>query len=200
MHRRNKLSDPGAPTPLASSPLRSTGRRIAGVGLALILLTAVSASAQRGSFELTAGAGSMSLDDKLGDDSGLALDLRVGYFVTDRVEIEIQRSSASSILEGSFDATTLNAVYHFESSRLIVPYVVGGVGLVYVEIDDQLFGPPLDDDGTALRAAIGGRIRLGDSQRASLRVELTALHEDTFDEDSTHLGLTTSFAWRFGGR
>lgn len=163
------------------------------------VVASLPAAAQQGDFEVGAGLGFMELDDKLGGDSGLSADLRIGYFVTDRFQLEIQNTRASSILSGSFDALTLNAIYHWDRKTRIVPYVLVGAGRADVDLDD-FFGERPDDDGTALRAAVGARFWLGSKERASLRVEFGALNEDSFGEDSTHLGLTSSFSWRFGMR
>ncbi len=51
---------------------------------------------------------------------------------------------------------------------------------------------------TTALGAIGGRFRMGAGQRSSIRVELGALNEDSFGDDSTHVSLTCSFGWRFG--
>ena len=169
----------------------------------LVLLTclciAAPASAQRGDFEIGAGLGFAHLDDKLGGDGGLTAELRVGYFVTDRFQLEIQNSRASSIFDGSFDALTLNALYHWDRKTRIVPYVLVGLGRADVTLD-KVPGAQQEDDATALRAAIGARFWLGSKERASLRLELGALNEDSFGDDSTHLGFSSVFSWRFGTR
>lgn len=163
------------------------------------LLAAAPATAQEGSLEIGLGGGLIDLDEKLGGDSGLALDLRAGYFVTDRFEMEIQSVHASSILEGSFRAHTLNALYHFSDRKGLVPYVLIGAGTADVELD-CFFCPPVEDEGTALRAAAGGRFWLGERQRAAVRTELSALNEDAYGDNATHVGCTVVFSWRFGDR
>ncbi len=184
--------------PRGARPARARAITGATMGVALVgLLAATPAISQKGDFEIGAGAGLTGLDDKLGGDSGLSLDLRAGYFLTDRFEIEIQNARASSILEGSFNAITLNAVYHFERPGRFVPYVLLGAGTVEVELD-EFPDERISDDGNALRAAVGGRFKLGAEQRSSIRVELGALNEDSFGDDSTHVSLTCSFGWRFG--
>lgn len=172
----------------------------ASMGIALLLLlTATPATAQKGGFEIGVGAGLTELDNKLGGDMGLSLDLRAGYFVTDRFELEVQSTQASTILEGSFDAYTLNAVYHFGEMEGNTPYILIGAGTADTELDGPLFGLSPQDDGTALRAAAGVRSWLGEQDRASVRLEISALFEDSFGRDSTHLSLTCNFGWRFGG-
>ena len=163
------------------------------------LFIAAPASAQKGDFEIGAGIGLIELDDKLGGDGGLTADLRIGYFVTDRFQLEVQNSRASSIFDGSFDALTLNALYHWDRKTRIVPYVLVGLGRADVTLD-KVPGAQQEDDATAFRAAIGARFWLGSKERASLRLELGALNEDSFDDDSTHLGISSVFSWRFGTR
>ena len=158
---------------------------------------ASSASAQKGSFEVGAGLGLLRLDDNLGGDSGTGLDLRLGYHLTDRFEIQLQSLGASSILDGSFRTTTLNVVYNVSPARRFVPYGILGFGRAEVELD-PLRSDPVEDDGTALRAAIGGRFHIGPGDRAFVRLELGTLHERTFDRSSTHWGLTGVVSWRFG--
>ena len=121
----------------------------------------------------------------------------LGYFVSDRVEIELQSAHASSILEGSFSAHTLNALYHFEAEGNFVPYVLVGAGTADVEEDTPFFAPSSKDEGTALRAAFGGRFDFGQTGGAFSRVEISALNEDSFGEDATHSTIIVLFGWNF---
>ncbi|MEM9598255.1 MAG: DUF6326 family protein [Acidobacteriota bacterium] len=173
--------------------------------LALMALAAATPSAaqQKGQFEIGLGIAALELDDKLGGDTGLGLEVRFGYSVTDRFQIELQHSSASSILDGSFRATSLNGLFFFgEARRKVIPYALLGVGRADARLDDVLrFGDAeaSTDDATALRAALGARLSLGADKRTSMRLELTALREDAFGDDATHLGLSSTFLWRLGG-
>ena len=163
-------------------------------GIAILLAALMSASpaiAQKGSFDIAAGVGLTTLDDKLGGDSGASFDLRAGYFVTDRFEIEIQSAHASSILEGSFSAHTLNAVYYFDTEGDFAPYIADAES-------DRLFTAGIEDAGTALRAALGGRFEIGQPGGAFSRAEISVLSEDSFDDDATHTGITLLFGWNFG--
>lgn len=164
----------------------------------LVVLVATPATAQKGEFEIGLGAGFTSLDDKLGGDAGLGLELRAGYFVTDRFELELRSTQASSMLDGSFSAYTLNVIYHLADREGLVPYVLVGAGIADVEVD-ALFRDPLTDESTALRAAVGTRSRFGEAQRGSVRTELSALSEDSFNDRSTHVSLTVILGWHFGG-
>lgn len=163
----------------------------------LTLLATTPAFAQKGAFEIGLGGGLMVLDDKLGGDTGLSLDLRAGYFFTDRFEIELQRNYASSVVEGAFTSDTLNAVYHFPTEESLVPYVLVGAGVADVELD-ALFVNSQHDEATALRAAVGGRFGKSRWKRTTVRAELSALTEDSFGEDSVHVGVTVAVSVRLG--
>ena len=170
----------------------------ASLGIALFaLLAAAPASAQKGSFELGLGAGLTTLDNKLGGDTGGSLDFRIGYFVTDLFAIELQSAHASTILEGSFSAHTLNAVYHFDVEGDFVPYVLVGAGTADAQVD-ALFVAPIEDDGSAVRVAVGGRFEIGQPGGALSRAEISALNEDSFGDDATHLTFSVLFGWNFG--
>ncbi|MEO1086803.1 MAG: outer membrane beta-barrel protein, partial [Acidobacteriota bacterium] len=110
----------------------------------------------------------------------------------------VQHTTASSLLDGSFRATTLNALFYFgRNRRFLSPYGLVGVGRADVRLDNVL-SPDDADDATAFRAALGARFALGASDHAALRIELSVLREDAFGETSTLLGLTGVFLWRFG--
>ncbi|MEM7587816.1 MAG: outer membrane beta-barrel protein [Acidobacteriota bacterium] len=169
--------------------------------IVLSLAFVASASAQqRGSFEIGLGIAALELDDKLGGDTGLGMEGRLGYFVTERFQLEIQHSSASAILDGSFQATTLNGLFDFgRDRRFFSPYVLLGVGRAEVRLDRVIAGDATDD-ALALRAALGVRLDLGANDRTSLRLEVTGLREEAFGSAATHVGLSSTFFWRFGGQ
>ncbi|MEM1178308.1 MAG: outer membrane beta-barrel protein [Acidobacteriota bacterium] len=201
---RSSALDASTLSTLGRPERRAVGRSAARVlvftllcALAGFALASPVAAQQRGDVEVGGGPGILELDDKLGGDTGLALDARVGFFVTDRFQLELQHTSASSVLDGSFRATTLNALYYFgPSRRFLSPYGLLGAGRADVRLDNIL-GPDAADEATALRAALGVRMGLGSSDYAALRVELSALREDAFGDSATHLGLTVAFLWRF---
>ena len=168
------------------------------VGTLIVALAAASpALAQKGSFELGLGAGLTILDDKLGGDTGLSGDFRAGYYFTDRFEVEVQHTYASSVVDGAFTSDTLNAVYYFPNDEGSLPYLLVGAGIADVELD-ALFVDSETDEGTAIRAAAGIRFGRDAWQRAFFRAELSALAEDSFDENSTHLSAMVLFGWNFG--
>ncbi len=191
--------------PSQPQTLRATHWTLAAL-LALLSLTATPpvAAQEKGHFEIGLGLAALELDSKLGGDTGLGSEGRVGYFVTDRFQLEIQHTSASAILDGSFQVTTLNGLYYFGSNqRSFSPYGLLGVGRAEVRLDDVIgFGVAGDatDDTLAFRAALGARVALGTSDRTSLRLEATALKEEAFGDDATHIGLSSTFFWHLGGR
>jgi opacity protein-like surface antigen len=193
---RHSLSN-DASEPAKENDMRTSNLVLASlVTLTLVFAAAPPASAAQGSFELALGGGLKTLDDKLGGDAGWGLDFRVGYFVTDRFAIELQSAYASTILEGSFAAHTLNAVYHFEIEGDFVPYVLVGAGTADVQVD-ALFTAPTEEDDTAFRAAVGGRFEIGQQGRAFTRAEISLLNEGTFDRDSSHFAFSVLWGWNF---
>ena len=166
----------------------------------LTLILSPAALAQKGGVEIGGDAGILEFDDELGGEQEFRGDFRAGYFFTDRLELEGQYLHATSIFDLALTAYMVNGVYHFRSADAgVVPYVLAGVGSADVEVTPFFLGPVISDNGTALQAALGVRFYVGDEHRGSWRLEVSALNEDTFDEDSTHLSLVGGFSWRFGG-
>lgn len=168
--------------------------------LALLLMLAAvpAARAQAGGFEIGVGIGAMEFDDNLGGENELRVDVRGGYFFTDRFELEGQLIRATSIFDLTLTAYMVNGVFRLGSSERVVPYLLVGAGTANVELSGGPFGVSVDDDGTALQVGLGTRFYFGDSGRGSFRLELSALNEDSFDQDSTSFSLTGGVSWRFG--
>jgi hypothetical protein len=59
-------------------------------------------------------------------------------------------------------------------------------------------GVGYDEDGPAFQAEGGVRLFFDQSKRAAVRIELSLLRENTFDESSTHTRPTVGFTWRLG--
>lgn len=183
--------------------MKNTGKfgaiRALAFSFLLTLTLGPAALAQQGGFEIGGDAGFIDLDDELGGEREFRGDFRGGYFFTDRFEVEGQVIRATSLFDLTLTAYMVNGVFHFRSAEeTFVPYVFGGVGSANVEFS-RLFAPNFDDNGTAFQAGVGARFYFGDEHRGSWRLEASALNEDTFDEDSTHLSLVGGFSWRFGG-
>jgi hypothetical protein len=56
----------------------------------------------------------------------------------------------------------------------------------------------VDDSSTASRFAIGGRFFFAWARKVAVRVEISTLHEETFDIGRDHTSLVTGFTWRLG--
>jgi len=56
----------------------------------------------------------------------------------------------------------------------------------------------VDDTGTGWQIAGGSRFFFGGTKRVAVRVELSIVGENTFDENSTHYSATAGFTWRIG--
>jgi hypothetical protein len=172
---------------------------ILGVALAI---ASVSATGAAGSLDLGVGLGLMNIDDKTrawgGEDA--RAELRLGYFINDQLELEAQVivRTPEAIFDNNFNkALMLNGVYYFLSDQKSQPYLLLGIGRIEMEGPGGWFGFGPDDEALAYQAALGARF-YPSSERFSIRVELSAISEDTFDERSVHFSLVGGVAWRFG--
>ena len=168
------------------------------VPILLLLVSAPAAWAQAGSFEFGVGGGVTELDDNVGGEREFRAEVRGGYFITDHFQLEGQLLRVTSVFDLSLTAYMINGVFHFGTDQGIVPYVLVGAGVADLGFSGFPFNSSVDDQGTALQAAVGTRFFLGDTGR-SVRLELSTLREDSFDEDSNYLSFTAGFNWRFGG-
>lgn len=177
------------------SPKNNRTRRA--LWLALVLgLALLPATASAGDFELGFGFANVEFDDNIGGDSDFGFDLRAGYFLTERFELELEYMSATAIFDADLTTVTLNAVFNFKTGGSFVPYVLVGAGQAHLG-RGSLFGSSFGDDGTAYKAGVGARLYFGRSKHASFRLELAALGEDTFDESSNHGILFAGLGWKF---
>lgn len=165
--------------------------------LALVLgLAFLPTTASAGDFELGFGFVDVQFDDNIGGDSDIGFDFRAGYYLNERFELEIESMSASALFDADLQTWTLNAVFNFRTGGSFVPYVLVGAGRARLDVG-SLFGPSFDDDGFAYKAGAGARFFFGRSKHASFRLEVAALGEDTFDENSIHGILLGGLGWKF---
>lgn len=149
------------------------------------------------------GSGAISTDDDFELD--LRTDGRLGYFLGDRVQLELQLLRAEAVLDAQVFAALGNVVIQLRPEARVAPYVFGGVGLAHVE-DADLFDfvgdePQEDgeDEGAAYQAGIGARIFFGEGDTMALRVEASSLWTDTDLFGSTRSTcLTVGLSWSFG--
>ena len=152
----------------------------------------------KGNWEFGFGLGTTEFDSEVAGDSGSYLDLRGGYFLTDRFQFEGQLSNASTD-EGNIDINLsslfVNAVINSRPGKRARPYVLFGAGHTTLEADGAFTA---DDDSLSYQMALGCRFFLGSTGKMAWRVELSTISEETFEERSTHYSVTTGFSWRIG--
>ena len=171
---------------------------------ALCIFTAPAlAEISKGNGEVGFDYGNTSYDSDTGLDSSDSLSVRGGYFMTRMFQIEGQYISANSstddlgtTIEASTDIMMVNGVFNFHPKPAITPYVLVGVGQAKVAVD--MLGASTDDSGTAYQVAAGSRFFFGKSQRAAIRVDLSRVSQDTFDESTTNTTFAGGFCWRIG--
>jgi len=178
--------------------------------LSCLLATLVSPAAAgigQGNGEIGFGFGFMDFDSNINAETGGRFSIRGGYHFTNLFQLEGQILSANvtdfqtpgySFQNTSMGAFLVNGVFNFQTSKVTVPYVLAGVGRVGVLDVATDSGVGFDEDGPAFQAAGGVRLFFGKSKRTAVRLELSLLHENTFDESSTHTSLTVGFTWRLG--
>jgi opacity protein-like surface antigen len=177
--------------------IRLLGLTTAMCGLLLVLPVA-NAGIGAGNWEVGFGLGTTEFDSEVTDDSGYYLDVRGGYFFTDRFQLEGQLSDASTdedFVDISVTSLFANAVFNFRPGAEIVPYALVGAGSTTLEV--EAFGTE-DDESPSYQAAVGSRFFVGARKKMAIRVELNAISEDNFDERSTHFSLAVGLSWRIG--
>jgi opacity protein-like surface antigen len=167
--------------------------------LAVAALVAVM-PAKAGSGEIGADFGRTNFDSSITSESGTEYAVRGGWHFTKLFELEGQYgdSSASDDVIGdiTMNSMMVNAVFNFHPTNWAVPYCLGGVGQAKLAVDTP-FGN-VDDTGSAYQFAVGSRFLFGATKKAGLRVELSSMSEDSFDETSTHTNFNVGFTWQLG--
>ena len=171
------------------------------VGLMLFVVALVALMpAKAGSGELGADFGRTNFDSDVTSESGTEYAVRGGWNFSKLFELEGQYgdSSASDDAIGdiTMNALMVNAVFNFHPTDRIVPYCLGGIGQAKLAVDTP-FGS-VDDTGNAYQLAVGSRFMFGATKRAGLRVELSSMSEDSFDQTSTHTNFNVGFTWQLG--
>ena len=168
-------------------------------------VTPAHADIDKGNGEVGLDYGSTSYDSDTNLDNSDSLSLRGGYMVTRLFQVEGQYMSADSKTEdfgvttkASTDVMMVNGVFNFHPKKEITPYVLVGFGRADINVEQA--GLSADDSGKAYQIAAGSRFYFGKSQRAALRVDLSRVTADTFDESTTNTTFAGGFAWRIGGK
>ena len=190
-------------------------RRIVGFALLAALIglpafaatSSTTASSTGNGGELGFGIGQSNVSsDTTGVDTAQFLGVRGGYDLNQMFEVEGQFSSSSENGEiaGTDVDTTMrvlmvNGLYNFRPAKKeIVPYVMAGIGRADVTVEAA--GSSVDDSSMAFQIGGGTRIFFGQTKRTAVRMDLSILRNDNFDDSSTNPTLTAGLTWRLGGR
>lgn len=170
---------------------------------AITLLSGAAAQAQQlqaGDWEVGFGLGATRFDTGSGEEEERRSEIRGGYFLTDRFEIEAQVARADALFDATLDSAMVNAVFNFGPHGVAVPYVLAGVGGARIQ-DAPFFweegAEEVDEEGLAVQAGLGTRLFFG-SSRVAARLEASILSEELLDERREHLSLTAGLLWRIG--
>lgn len=153
----------------------------------------------KGSTELGLDVGGSMFDDEFEDDTATRFGARVGYFLTDNFELELEVARTDlNILESDLNTYMLNAGWNFQTGSHFVPYVQVGAGMADYQYDEFLGDTSLDDTGLALKGAVGTRIFFGEFDRVALRLEAGVQSIDVLDETETAINFGAGVVFRFG--
>jgi outer membrane beta-barrel protein len=147
-------------------------------------------------------------------DDDVTYGLRYGYNFTNSLGIEVSlgnTASSATKLAGQdidLDLTTLDvdAVWNFDTSSKLVPYVLAGAGYAKANLDRPITGTvngqPVsldDDEGFTLNAGVGAKYFVTDNVLVRLEARYryvdTAL--DNLDESLNTVETTLGVGWQF---
>lgn len=196
---------------------------LAGIGALVLSAVPAYAQVQAGSQYVDAYAGALFGDDvtdtrisgvepELDDD--VTFGLRYGYNLTDQWGLEASLGYSPNKVTGlpsgnvDIDLTTLDlsAVYNFNTGTRIVPYVLGGIGYAFADLDRPLQGTvnnqPVslrDDDGFTLHAGIGAKFFATDHVLIRLEGRYRYLDKvvDNFDHSLNTFETTLGVGYQF---
>jgi len=147
-------------------------------------------------------------------DDEFVIGLRYGYDFTEALGVELSAGySPGSITDVpgrdiDVDVTTveLDGIYHFNPAGRLVPYVVGGVGYAWADLDDPIVGEVNgasvaigDDSGYTLNAGGGAKYFLTENVVVRLDARyryMDAVVED-FDGSLDTVEATLGIGWKF---
>lgn len=169
---------------------------------ALISLIALPAYASERATELGLDFGRTEVDESSVDASGNRVGLRGGYFFTPRIGVEGQLSRMESDEQGidtRLNTVFINGLFKFRPKSRIEPYLLTGVGRAKLKFEGAGIGS-LDDSSVAYQVGAGSRFFVDPERKLAIRVELSRMHERTFDEGTDYNNVTGGIAWRLGNR
>jgi outer membrane beta-barrel protein len=195
------------------------------VALGALALSAGPASAQvkDGAQEVHVYGGEL-FGDKLTDraisgttpelDDDVTYGIRYAFNFTDAWGIELSlgnSASSATKLAGrdiNLDLSTfdIDAVWNFQTGSRFVPYVVGGAGYAWAELDDPILGTANggaviinDDSGFTANAGVGAKYFINDRFMVRLEARYRYVDKvlDTFDNSLSTVETTLGVGWQF---
>ena len=166
-----------------------------------------------GNGEIGLDLGLTRFDSNFTDESATRLSFRVGRhnrsrrfgsFLLVQWEVQVGRATASEELLPGEDKETettfllLNGLVNFHvRTELILPYVLVGVGAARFNLD--ALGLSTESTRAALQIAFGSRFFFRRGGRTAIRVEVSQIHTDVFDESTRFPTFAAGVTWRLGG-
>jgi outer membrane beta-barrel protein len=203
--------------------MKTTWKMTGLAAIGALTLSTVPANAQESTQEVHVYGGEL-FGDKLTDtpisgsrpelDDDITYGVRYGYNHSNAWGLEISAgntSSAATKLAGTdidLDLTTvdIDAVWNFPSSSKFVPYLVGGAGYAWANLDNPILGTAngqavsIDDDGGfTLNAGVGAKYFVNDRFLVRLEARYRYLDKvlDNFDNSLNSVETTLGVGWRF---
>lgn len=119
-------------------------------------------------------------------------------------------NSATNLPTGDVDLDVmmldLDAVWNFSPTAQFVPYIMGGVGYAFADLDNQIVGiangQPVvinDDDGFTLNVGVGGKYFINELTQLRIEVRYRYIDKlvDTFDDSLNTFEATIGAGIRF---
>jgi len=191
--------------------------------LGALALNAAPASAQEPTQEVNVYGGEL-FGDKLTDtsisgsrpelDDDITYGVRYGYNFSDAWGLEVSAGNTSSAVtklagrDIDLDLTTVDfdALWNITSGSKFVPYLVGGAGYAWANLDNPIVGTAngqavsIDDDGGfTLNAGVGAKYYVNDRFLIRLEARYRYLDKvlDNFDDSLSTVETTLGVGWRF---
>ena len=203
--------------------MKTTWKLTGLAAIGALALSTVPAGAQEPTQEVHVYGGEL-FGDKLTDtpvsgnrpelDDDITYGVRYGYNFSNAWGLEISAgntATAATKLAGSdidFDLTTvdIDAVWNIPSGSRFVPYLVGGAGYAWANLDNPILGTVNgqavsinDDGGFTLNAGVGAKYFVNDRFLVRLEARYRYLDKvvDNFDNSLNSVETTLGIGWRF---
>jgi len=203
--------------------MKTTWKLTGLAAIGALALSTVPAGAQEPTQEVHVYGGEL-FGDKLTDtpvsgnrpelDDDITYGVRYGYNFSNAWGLEISAgntATAATKLAGSdidFDLTTvdIDAVWNIPSGSRFVPYLVGGAGYAWANLDNPILGTVNgqavsinDDGGFTLNAGVGAKYFVNDRFLVRLEARYRNLDKvvDNFDNSLNSVETTLGIGWRF---